>query len=91
MTMAQERPMRFAKLLRLAPLLPGLAGIAPALAHDVSAEMATLEERGPPSEIEGCRIFGGIATDYKNVEPTAGVKTPTDNSPRPVEATPTPP
>jgi len=37
--------MRFAKLLRLAPLLLGLAGIAPALAHDVSAEMATLEER----------------------------------------------
>ncbi|MFA6984680.1 MAG: hypothetical protein WC213_00545 [Arenimonas sp.] len=39
---------------------------------------------GPPGEIEGCRIFGGILTDYKNVEPAAGVKTPADNSSRDV-------
>ena len=40
---------------------------------------------GPPGEIEGCRIFGGMLTNYKNVEPTAGVKTPADNAPRPVQ------
>lgn len=40
---------------------------------------------GPPSEIKACRVFGGIATDYKNIEPAAGVNTPADNAPRPVQ------
>ncbi len=44
---------------------------------------------GPPSEIEGCRIFGGMLTDYTNVNPSAGVATPGQNPPRPVQATST--
>ena len=43
---------------------------------------------GPESEIEGCRIFGGMATDYKNIEPSPGVPTPAQNSPRPVVVPP---
>lgn len=40
---------------------------------------------GPASEIEGCRIIGGMLTDYENVEPATGSKTPATNSPRPVQ------
>jgi hypothetical protein len=46
MTMARERPLRLAHILHLAPMLLALAcGIAPASAHDVSREIAALQER----------------------------------------------
>lgn len=43
---------------------------------------------GPTDKIKGCRIFGGAFTDYREMTPGPGAKTPAQNKAGPVGTAP---